>query len=112
METVLKGGTFNFPYIHRLLDVGCKCTNVMGDHDNVMLSLINNSDIISFRPDHMLENDSYVTNKFIAVRQVENCNMEINQYMFYPYRNRLNTQERRFIEYIQSHAKLFEPIPL
>lgn len=48
-------------------------------------------------------------NQLLIIERKKPCEMI---YMFYPNRNRLNMQERRFIDYIRSHAELFEEIPV
>lgn len=109
-KAVLKGGTEGFPYYDKLQEIHCGCSMAMGDHANIMISLLNSTDMISFRPEFTLENDTYINSGHIVARSVEDCTMAINRYFIYPEYSRMNREERMFIDYLRGNAAMFEPV--
>lgn len=106
-KVVLKGAE-GFPYISVLNDAKCDCSMTMGDHDNIMIALLNDPSCISFRPKRSLLLDTYAASGLILHRPVEDLPMEMNQYMLFPTASRLSAPERRFIDFLSTHAKMFE----
>lgn len=110
MKVVLKGGTSGFPYTSLLLDSNCDCSMAVGEHTNIMIALLNDHNLISFRPDFSLIDDSYISSGFIVARPLEDCEMEINQYLLYPTFDRLNSIERDFVDWMKTYTEIFENI--
>jgi DNA-binding transcriptional LysR family regulator len=110
MQVILKDGVVGFPYIRQLQELHCDCSMAMGDHTNIMVALLNNPNAVSFRPEANLENDAYISAGLINARRLENFEMEINKYIFYPEYTRMNSEERKLIDYIRTHARMFEPV--
>ena len=110
LGAVLKGGRDGFPYYQYLSDAQCDCSMAMGDHANIMVALLNNPALISFRPDFILANDSYANSGMIVTRRLEGCPMEIDQYFVYPERGRITEPESRFLAYIRANARMFDPL--
>ncbi len=110
MKVVLKGGISGFPYVSPLLDSNCDCSMAVGEHTNIMIALLNDHKLISFRPDFSLVDDSYISGGFIVARPLEDCEMEINQYLLYPKFDRMNNIERDFVEWMKTYTDIFESI--
>lgn len=107
MSVVLKDGPSRFPYVSSLLETGCDCSMALGDHENVLLAIVNNPELISFRPTASMLYDYYVSRGLICIREVDDALFEMNQYMFYPEFNRMNSEERSFVDHIRANAKMF-----
>lgn len=110
MKVVLKGGITGFPYVSPLLGANCDCSMAVGEHTNIMIALLNNHKLISLRPDFSLIDDSYISGGFVVSRPLENCEMEINQYLIYPKFDRMNSIERDFVEWMRTYTEIFENV--
>ena len=110
MKVVLKGGTSSFPYSSPLLDANCDCSMAVGEHINIMIALLNDNSLISFRPDFSLVDDTYISSGFIVARPLGDCEMEINQYLIYPKFDRMNNIERDFVDWMKTYTEIFENI--
>lgn len=106
-KVVLKQGK-DFPYIDELVNVGCDCSIELGDHDNIMIALMNDTALISLSPTAIRTEDVYLRSGMITMREITDCNMELNQYFVFPAFSRLTDPEKMFIEYIKKHAEMFE----
>ena len=106
-KVVLKQGR-EFPYIEELSSVDCDYSMELGDHDNIMTALINDSALISLSPTTTQTEDIYLSSGMIATREITDFNLELNQYFVFPAFSRLTDPEKVFIEYIRRNAELFE----
>ncbi len=109
-KVVLKQGIQNFPYIEALQRVVCDCSVAPGDHENVMLALMNDPELISFRPALQLSSDYYVSSGLVVIRNIDDCLMEVNQYLIYPEPSRMTVEERNFINFIKFKVPSFQII--
>lgn len=106
-KVVLKQGK-DFPYIDELNKVGCDYSIDLGDHDNIMIALMNDPALVSLSPTTIQTEDVYLSSGLITMREITDSNMELNQYFIFPAFSRLTDPEKTFIEYIKKHADMFE----
>ena len=106
-KVVLKQGK-DFPYIDELNKVNCDYSIELGDHDNIMIALMNDAALISLSPTTIQTEDVYLRSGMVTMREIVDCNMELNQYIIFPSFSRLTDPEKTFIEYIKKHADMFE----
>lgn len=107
-KVVLKQGTLNFPYIHKLLALDCDCTMAVGDNENVMIALVNNPALISFRPMINKSTDYYIKSGLVIAREIPELEMDINEYILYP--KRMTPVEEDFVAFFKSHCRTFMPV--
>ena len=106
-KVVLKQGK-DFPYIDELDSVKCDYSIELGDHDNIMIALMNDAALISLSPTTIQTEDVYLRSGMIAMRKIIDCDLELNQYIIFPAFSRLTDSEKNFIEYLRKHAEMFE----
>jgi len=100
----------DFSYIEKLNSVNCDCSTELGDHDNIMIALMNDASLVSLSPTTMQteDEDIYLRSGAIAMRKIIDCNLELNQYFIFPAFSRLTESEKAFVEYIKKTAVMFE----